>query len=172
MFLKIPLFFVGYFFLLSTPDQTFSTLNETKDFLNIARSNDDSNNKINTSRNASDNYVANQLRLHATVPLNSTDPELSSLASQLAASFYNQFQNPTKADMIELVALSKKAVQDYIMATYGRKNPSGLAGENTFGITAPITGSTSKPTSNIILMVYTNGITMIYPNGLAMQYSR
>jgi len=51
----------------STPDQTFSTLNETKDYLNIARSNDDSNNKINTSRNASDNYTANQLRLHATV---------------------------------------------------------------------------------------------------------
>ena len=125
---------------MSTPTQTFSTLNETKDFLNIARSNDDSNNKINTSRNASDNYVANQIRLHANVPLSSTDPELSSLASQLAASLYNQFQNPTKADMMNLVATSKKAVQDYIMETYGRKNPGGLAGSNTFGITSANTG--------------------------------
>lgn len=129
---------------MSTPDQIFSTLNETKDFLNIARSNDDSNNKITTSRNSSDNYVANQLRLHADVPLNDTDPELSSLASQLAASFFNQFQNPMKTEMMELVATSKKAVQDYIMETYGRKNPSGLSGEDTFGVTSPITGYTSS----------------------------
>ena len=129
---------------MSTPDQTFSTLNETKDFLNIARSDDDSNNKINTSRNSSDNYVANQIRLHATIPLTTTDPELSSLSSQLAASFFNQFQNPTKTEMIQVVAASKKAVQDYIMETYGRKNPSGLAGANTFGITSPITGFTTN----------------------------
>lgn len=129
---------------MSTPDQTFSTLNETKDFLNIARSNDDSNNKINTSRNSSDNYVANQLRLHATVPLNDTDPELSSLASQLAASFFNQFQNPNKTEMRELVASSKQAVQDYILETYGRKNPGGLSGAETFGITSAITGYTSE----------------------------
>ncbi len=131
----------------STPDQVFSTLNETKDYLNIARSNDDSNNKINTSRNASDNYTANQLRLHATVPLTTTDPELSSLASQLAASYFNQFQNPTKTEMRELVLAAKQSLQDYIMETYGRKNPSGLSGENTFGITSPHTGITSN-TSN------------------------
>lgn len=128
---------------MSTPDQTFSTLNETKDFLNIARSNDNSNNKINTSRNSSDNYVVNQIRLHASIPLVTPDPELSSLASQLAASYFNQFQNPMKTEMMEIVAASKKAVQDYIMETYGRKNPSGLSGEDTFGITSPITGFTS-----------------------------
>jgi hypothetical protein len=128
---------------LSTPDQTFSTLNETKDFLNIARSNDNSNNKINTSRNASDNYVVNQIRLHASIPLTASDPELSSLASQLAASYFNQFQNPMKSEMMQLVTASKKAVQDYIMETYGRKNPSGLSGEDTFGITSPITGFTN-----------------------------
>lgn len=127
---------------MSTPDQTFSTLNETKDFLNIARSNDNSNNKINTSRNSSDNYVVNQIRLHASIPLVTSDPELSSLASQLAASYFNQFQNPMKSEMMELVTASKKAVQDYIMETYGRKNPSGLSGEDTFGITSPITGFT------------------------------
>ena len=133
----------------STPDQVFSTLNETKDYLNIARSNDDSNNKINTSRNASDNYTANQIRLHATVPVTGTDndPELSSLASQLAASYFNQFQNPTKTEMRELVLAAKQSLQDYIMETYGRKNPSGLSGENTFGITSANTGIISR-TSN------------------------
>jgi hypothetical protein len=129
---------------LSTPDQVYSTLNETKDFLNIARSNDNSDNKINTSRNASDNYVVNQIRLHASIPLTTADPELSSLASQLAASLYNQFQNPMKTEMMQLTAASKKAVQDYIMETYGRKNPGGLSGEDTFGITSPITGFTTN----------------------------
>ena len=137
------------FFLLSTPDQTFSTLNETKDFLNIARSNDDSNEKINTSRNSSDNYVANQIRLHADIPVSGddNDPELSSLASQLAAAIFNQFQNPMKSEMMELVKTTKKSVQDYIMETYGRKNPSGLSGDETFGITSAITGFTSGSSS-------------------------
>jgi len=127
----------------STPTQTFSDLNETKDFLNIARSNDDSNVKINTARNAADNYVVNQIRLHASVPL-TADPELTSLASLLAASFFNQFQNPRKAEMKEATDQQKKSVQDYIMETYGRQNPSGLSGEDTFGITSAITGFTTK----------------------------
>jgi len=129
---------------LSTPDQIFSTLNETKDFLNIARSNSDSDNKINTNRNSSDNYVANQIRLHADIPLTETDPELSSLASQLAAAYFNQFQNPMKTEMMEFVTLIKKSVQDYIMETYGRKNPSGLSGSETFGLTSAITGFTNN----------------------------
>ena len=133
---------------MSTPDQTFSTLNETKDFLNIARSNDDSNIKINTARNSSDNYVVNQIRLHATVPVTGTDddPELVSLASQLAASFFNQFQNPMKTEMMELLATSKKSVQDYILETYGRKNPGGLSGAETFGLTGQITGFKTNST--------------------------
>lgn len=125
----------------STPDQVFSTVNETKDYLNIARSNDNSNNKIDTARNAADNYTANQIRLHATVPLTSTDPELSSLASQLAAMFFNQFQNPSKTEMRELVLVGKQAIQDFILETFGRKNPSGLSGENTFGVTSANTGN-------------------------------
>jgi len=131
---------------LSTPSQTFSTLNETKDFLNISRSNDDSNNKISTNRNSADNYVVNQIRLHATVPVTGTDndPELVSLASQLAAAYFNQFQNPMKTEMIKLVSEIKKSIQDYVMVTYGRKNPSGLSGSETFGITSAITGFTNK----------------------------
>lgn len=124
---------------MSTPDQVFSTLDETKDFLNIARSNDNSNVKINSARNASDNYIVNQIRLHAAIPV-TTDPELSSLGSLLAASIFNEFQNPRKSEMREAVAQQKQSVQDYIMETYGRKNPSGLSGAETFGVTSPITG--------------------------------
>lgn len=128
----------------STPDQTFSNLDETKDYLNIARSNDDSNEKIQTARNAADNYTGTQIRLHATIPLNEPDPELTSLASQLAASYFNQFQNPMKQEVAQITVMTKQALQDYIMATYGRKNPGGLSGAETFGVTSAITGFTTR----------------------------
>lgn len=154
---------------MSTPDQTFSDLDETKDFLNIARSNNDSNTKINTSRNAADNYVANQLRLHATIPLTGADPELTSLASQLAAMFFNQFQNPNKREMREMVLAGKKAMQDYIMETYGLKNPNGLSGNRTFGITLGFVKPKPKP-SVLTLMEYDDEIIMAYNDGIAMGY--
>lgn len=131
---------------MSTPDQTFSDINETKDFLNIARSNTDSDTKIDTNRNSADNYIANQIRLHADIPVSGSDldPELVSLGSQLAAAYFNQFQNPMKTEMMELVRQTKQSIQDYIMETYGRKNPSGLSGDETFGVTSGITGFTSS----------------------------
>lgn len=122
------------------PNQVFSNLNETKDFLNIARSDDDSNSKIESSRNAADNYVANQIRLHADVPVTDPDPELTSMASLLAASFFNQFQNPRKAEMKKTTDQQKQSVQDFIMESFGRKNPSGLSGAETFGVTSAFTG--------------------------------
>ncbi len=128
----------------STPDQTFSDLDETKDYLNIARSNNDSNEKIQTARNAADNYTVTQNRLHATIPLTVPDPELTSLASQLAASYFNQFQNPMKQEVAQITIITKQALQDYIMATYGRKNPGGLSGAETFGVTSAITGFTTR----------------------------
>ena len=134
----------------STPDQVFSSPNETKDYLNIARSNDDSNEKIQTARNASDNYTANQIRLHADIPVSGddNDPELSSLSSQLAASYFNQFQNPRKIEMMEATTQAKKTMQDYILVTYGRMNPNGLSGAETFGITSANTGFTSRGTTS------------------------
>ena len=129
---------------MSTPDQTFSDEDETKDFLNIAHSNTDSDVKITTCRNAADNYTVNQIRLHASIQLSDPDPELTSLASQLAASYFNQFQNPMKKEMLEMTKEVKQSVQDYILETYGRKNPSGLSGEDTFGTTSAITGFTTS----------------------------
>ena len=128
----------------SVPDQIYSDLDETKDFLNIARSNDDSNEKITTARNAADNYVANQIRLHADIPVTDPDPELTSMASQLAASYFNQFQNPMKLEVSEVTKIVKQSVQDFIMETFGRKNPSGLSGAETFGVTSGITGFTTN----------------------------
>ena len=128
----------------SVPNQTFSDLDETKDYLNIARSNDDSNEKITTARNAADNYTANQIRLHADIPLTDPDPELTSLASQLAASYFNQFQNPMKLEVAEITKMVKQSMQDYVMVTYGRKNPTGLSGAETFGVTSGITGFTTN----------------------------
>lgn len=134
---------MNYFLLLSSvPDQVFSDLDETKDYLNIARSNDDSDEKITTARNAADNYTATQIRLHATIPLTNPDPELTSLASQLAASYFNQFQNPMKQEVAQITLITKQALQDYVMATYGRKNPGGLSGAETFGVTSANTGFT------------------------------
>ena len=128
----------------STPDQVFSNLDETKDFLNIARSNTDSDIKINTARNAADNYIVNQIRLNADIPVAPSDPELTSLGAFLAASFFNQFQNPRKKEMKDTTDQQKQAIQDYIMETYGRKNPSGLSGEDTFGITKTTTGFSTR----------------------------
>ncbi len=132
----------------STPDQVFSNLDDTKDYLNIARSNDDSNEKITTARNAADNYTANQIRLHADIPIIPSDPELTSIASQLAASYFNQFQNPRKVEMMEATTQAKKTMQDYILVTYGRMNPSGLSGAETFGVTSANTGFTSRGTTS------------------------
>ena len=124
----------------STPTQQFSNINETKDFLNIARSDNDSNSKIESAQNAADNYVANQIRLHADIPLTDPDPELTSMASLLAASFFNQFQNPRKAEMAKATEQQKQSMQDYVMVTYGRMNPNGLSGAETFGVTNAFTG--------------------------------
>lgn len=132
----------------SVPDEVYSNLFETKDFLNIARSNSDSDEKINSARNAADNYVGNQIRLHASLPVPAdANPELTSMASLLAASFFNQFQNPRKTEMREATAQQKQSVQDFILETFGLKNPSGLSGANTFGITKTITGFSTRTTT-------------------------
>jgi len=49
-----------------------------------------------------------------------------------------------KKEMMEMTQLSKKSILDYIMVTYGRKNPSGLSGAETFGLTGRITGFTTN----------------------------
>lgn len=126
---------------MSTPTQTYSNLTETKRFLNIPPSNTTADAKIDVSRNMADNYINTQINLHELVPIASPPPELTSLASALAASQYNYFQSPDKTDLGKDVRAWEKRVQDYILATYAKKNPTGLQGGNAFAVTSAMTGN-------------------------------
>jgi len=126
----------------SAPTQVFSDLTETKRFLNIPPSNTTAEAKIDVSRNMADNYANTQINLHELVPLASVPPTLVSYGSALAASYYNYWQAPDKTKLTTDVKLWEGKVQDYILATYAKKNPNGLAGGEVFGVTASMTGNT------------------------------
>jgi len=126
----------------STPTQEFSDLTETKRFLNIPPSNTTADAKINVSRNMADNYANTQIDLHELIPLDTVAPSLVSLGSALAASYYNYWQSPDKTNLGKDVKLWEGNVQDYILANYAKKNPTGLAGGVVFGVTASMTGNT------------------------------
>ncbi len=125
----------------STPDQIFSDQDEVKRFLNIPISNTTAEAKIDVARNMADNYVNTQINLHEVIPIDPSPPALTSLASALAAAQYNYFQSPEKTDMQKDVQAWEGRIQDYILATYAKKNPTGLTGGNAFGVTAAMTGN-------------------------------
>jgi len=127
---------------MSVPTQTFSDLTETKRFLNISPVITTSDAKINTSRNMADNYANTQIDLHELIPLGVIPPVLVSYGSALAAAYYNYWQAPDKTKLTIDIKLWEGKVQDYILATYAKKNPNGLAGGVTFGVTAGMTGNT------------------------------
>jgi len=129
---------------MSTPTQQFSDLTETKRFLNIPPSNTTADAKIDVSRNMADNYANTQIDLHELIPLSPVPPALVSLGSALAAAYYNYFQSPEKTDLGKDVRQWEKSVLDYILAKYARKNPNGLAGGKTFGVTTAMTGNTTS----------------------------
>ncbi len=126
---------------MSTPVQEFSDLTETKRFLNIPPSNTTAEAKIDVSRNMADNYANTQIDLHELIPLGVVPPTLVSYGSALAAAYYNYWQAPDKTKLTSDVKLWEGKVQDYILATYAKKNPNGLAGGKTFGVTAAMTGN-------------------------------
>ena len=125
---------------MSSPTQEFSNLTETKRFLNITPSNTTSDAKIDVSRNMADNYCNTQINLHELIPLNPIPPALVSLASSLAASYYNYFQSPSKTELGKDVKLWEGNVQDFILANYAKQNPNGLKGGDVFGATAAMSG--------------------------------
>ncbi len=126
----------------SAPTQVFSDLTETKRFLNITPSETDQDDKIDVSRNLADNYINTQINLHDVVPISPSPPALTSLASALAAAQYNYFQSPEKTDVLKDIKSWEGRVQDFILATFAKKNPTGLTGGTAFGVTSGMTGNT------------------------------
>jgi len=126
---------------MSAPAQVFSDLTETKRLLNIPPSNTTAEAKIDVSRNMADNYANTQINLHELIPLASVPSTLVSYGSALAAAYYNYWQAPDKTKLTADVKLWEGKVQDYILATYAKKNTNGLAGGKTFGVTASMTGN-------------------------------
>ncbi len=125
----------------SVPTQQFSDINEIKRFLNIPILVITSNGKIGASQNMADNYANTQIDLHELIPLGVIPPVLVSYSSALAAAYYNYWQSPDKTKLTDDVKIWEGKVQDYILATYAKKNPTGLSGGKAFGVTAGITGN-------------------------------
>lgn len=121
----------------------FATLIQTKEHLNIPTSVTAPDTKITTSMNTADAYIDTQTKLHATLPITPVPVELIQLASSLAAADYNYWQSPEKTELLKSVAYWEKRIQDFIMANFGKKNPTKLAGGKTFGSTAGMTGRTT-----------------------------
>ena len=57
------------------------------------------------------------------------------MSSSLACALYNYWQTPIKDRNLDAQNEWKKAIQDHILAVYGRKNPNLLSGGTTFGTT-------------------------------------
>ena len=113
----------------------YTDLQETKKRLNISDSVTAPNEKIMSFGRETDNYINTQINLHALTPIPNPDPELVSLANSCTAAIFNFWQTPVKDRNLAGINEWKKAIQEYILATYGRKNPSLLSGGTTFGTT-------------------------------------
>ncbi len=129
---------------MSTPIQSHATLTETKRRVNTNISDTTLDTKLQIHLNSADNYTNTQIALHAVIPIVSPDPELVSLTSVLAAAEYNYWTSPQKTDTLkDAITHAESRIQDHIMATFGRKNPTLLAGGTTFATTGKITGRSS-----------------------------
>ncbi len=79
-----------------------------------------------------DNYINTQINLHATTPIANPDPEIVSMANSCTAAIFNYWQTPIKERNLDGINEWKKAIQDHILAVYGRKNPNLLSGGTSF----------------------------------------
>ena len=119
----------------------YADLRECKRRLNIPDSQTATDVKIGDQMREADNYVNTQINLHAITPIENADPEIISMASSLASASYNYWQTPIKDRNLDAMNQWKTAIQDHILAVYGRKNPNLLSGGETFGKTTGFSGS-------------------------------
>ena len=113
----------------------YADLQEVKRRLNQSLTQTGPNEKISDNMREADNYVNTQINLHATTPITNPDPELVSMASSLAAASYNYWQTPIKDRNLSGIKEWKTAIQEHILAAYGRMNPTKLGGGQLFGTT-------------------------------------
>lgn len=113
----------------------YTDLQETKKRLNISDSITASDEKIMSMGRETDNYINTQINLHAETPIANPDPEIVSMANSCTAAIFNYWQTPIKDRNLDGINEWKKAIQEHILAVYGRKNPNLLAGGTTFGST-------------------------------------
>ena len=126
----------------ATSDSGYSDFQQVKKRLNQDLLVTAPDKKIHDNMQEADNYVNTQINLHAITPIDAPDPEIISLSSSLAATLYNYWQTPIKDRNLDGIKSWKIAIQDHILATYGRKNPNLLAGGDTFGATDGFKGTT------------------------------
>ena len=124
----------------SESNSGYADLTECQRRLNISATQTATNEKIADNMREADNYINTQINLHAETPIINADAELISMASSLACTMYNYWQTPIKDRNLDGIKEWKKAIQEHILATYGRKNPNLLTGGETFGKTGSITG--------------------------------
>lgn len=119
----------------SVSNSGYADLNETKGNLNQSLLKVATNEKVANNMRAADNYINVQIGLHAKTPVVNPDPELISLASALAATYFNYWQTPIKDRNLDGIKQWEQKVQDHILAYYGKFNPNGLGGGELFGST-------------------------------------
>ena len=120
----------------SESDAGYASLREVKRRLNQSDTQTAPNQKIADNMREADNYVNVQIDLHANTPFTNPDPEIVSMASSLAAAFYNYWQTPVKDRNLSGIKEWKEAIQAHIIAAYGKYNPTGLYGGEAFGKTS------------------------------------
>lgn len=113
----------------------YTDLTETKRRLNIPDLVTATDEKIMSMGRETDNYINTQINLHATTPIANPDPEIVSMANSCTAAIYNYWQTPIKDRNLSGINEWKKAIQQHILAVYGRKNPNLLSGGTTFSST-------------------------------------
>ncbi len=110
----------------------YTDLTETKRRLNIPDLVTATDEKIMSMGRETDNYINTQINLHATTPIANPDPEIVSMANSCTAAIFNYWQTPIKERNLDGINEWKKAIQDHILAVYGRKNPNLLSGGTSF----------------------------------------
>ncbi|MCK5600893.1 hypothetical protein KAR91_03430 [Candidatus Pacearchaeota archaeon] len=120
----------------------YADLKEVKERCNIPQSNTNFDEKLATNMRDADSFVNVQAGVHTDTPIENPDKQLISLASGLAASYYNYWQTPAKDRSIEGIKQWEKRLSDHLKAFYGQEDISGHTGR-TFLSTTGVTGAES-----------------------------